>query len=93
MRIRHAAALVFVGWYLMLPPRMTSNPRMPDLGAPFTRWTNFGAYHDSHECQAARTKIYKKAEKNPPTAANRFFQTQIASSQCVATSDPRLSGK
>jgi hypothetical protein len=93
MSFRHAATLIFVGWYLLLPPRMTSNPRLPDIGAPLSRWMNLGAYHQSDECLAARAKTYKSTEKGLPTASNRFFQAQIASSQCVATSDPRLKGR
>jgi hypothetical protein len=92
MRFRHASTLVLIGWYLMLPPPMASNHRLPDTNAPLSGWTHLGTYHQPGECHAARTKIYRKAEKSPPTVSNRFFKDQIAASQCVATNDPRLKG-
>jgi hypothetical protein len=43
VNVRHAAALVFVGWYLMMPPLTKTGPDSynlpPDTSAPISKWT------------------------------------------------------
>jgi hypothetical protein len=43
MKLRHAAALALVGWYLMAPP-MSSWPGTPwiDPNAPLSKWQFIG---------------------------------------------------
>jgi hypothetical protein len=54
MNARHAAALVFVGWYLMVPPVMgTSNDSQAkdSLIAPLGYWTLIEPYESLSLCQ------------------------------------------
>ncbi len=66
MKLRHAAALALVGWYLIIPPldhswslslRHWINPsRVPivdtcDPSAPISQWEDFGEYEKLADCQ------------------------------------------
>ena len=41
MKLRHAAALALVGWYLMVPPPIGKG-EMIDLKAPLAKWNHWG---------------------------------------------------
>ena len=63
MKPRHAAALAFVGWYLMLPPpRFDATPQnLPIPGeantdAPFKFWDAEGSFDSASDCEAAKQK-------------------------------------
>jgi hypothetical protein len=50
----HAAALAFVGWYLMVPP--WSGPHSFDVKAPFATWEQIDVYDSAAECSHYRVK-------------------------------------
>jgi hypothetical protein len=55
-RVIHAAALVLVGWYLMVPPwPVASDPNssdvVPDVTASLGRWTTERAFDSARECE------------------------------------------
>ena len=53
MKLRHAAALALVGWYLMGPPRL-DGPANFNIHAPLTQWTVIEKYDDSGACERGR---------------------------------------
>jgi hypothetical protein len=55
MKLRHAAALALVGWYLMLPP--ISRDGVVHAEARLTNWLNIGAYDSANDCEAARLRV------------------------------------
>jgi hypothetical protein len=82
MRLRHAAELALVGWYLMLPPLNPSggidslavwlNPdasveRRCDPEASLSQWVEFSAYEDASACSRAQETAMEKAIKPPDT--------------------------
>jgi hypothetical protein len=62
MRLRHAAALALVGWYLMVPP-MSSGPAgsvgFVNENAPLTDWTQYLAFGSPEMCKAAIRDLRK----------------------------------
>jgi hypothetical protein len=101
MKLRHAAALALVGWYLMTPP--IGDDLRPEIGAPLYEWS--GQWDDEAdqelppfltlaECEAkkaANKQSYLEASKNPEVRKTwlRFGQS-AAYAQCVKSDDPRL---
>ena len=50
MILRHAAALVLVGWYLMIPPLQNSVFGC-DPNAPLTKWLKFRSFDSETACK------------------------------------------
>jgi hypothetical protein len=50
MKLRHAAALALVGWYLLMPPAKHNG--MP-ADVPLSRWRNFGAFDSAAQSESA----------------------------------------
>ena len=105
MRLRHAAALALVGWYLMVPPRGAQEEK------PLSEWAAMGAFDSSGECTAAQHDLVENARKDfkkrygkaadrasIAAATGRASSTQeldqinLLSAQCVASDDPGLAG-
>ena len=86
MRLRHAAALALVGWYLMIPPKSGKDASGPyDPKAELNKWFVFGAYDFAHECEGAKF-LDREAHKSKSDPMNPALE----SAQCIATDDPRL---
>jgi hypothetical protein len=68
MKLRHAATLALVGWYLLLPPIklgiLPNGQTGPRLGSqlPLADWDNLGSYDSARECERDESKIYRMAE-------------------------------
>ncbi|HEY6420007.1 MAG TPA: hypothetical protein VIX59_13470 [Candidatus Binataceae bacterium] len=52
MNLRHAAALVLVGWYLMMPPTTPSGK--PNPGASLSQWTQADDFDTADACHKDR---------------------------------------
>jgi hypothetical protein len=83
MPVRHAAALLISGWYLMLPP---TNGKNVTQGAPLEKWTNAGVYDSMEDCQNVIGRLQSGLR-------GRESETRPDAAQCVASDDPRLKGK
>jgi hypothetical protein len=84
MKLRHAAALALVGWYLMVPPQTRTwwiGPERYDDAAPLSRWTTERSFDKAEACEAARLATQEQAGD----AAIR-----MGHAACVASEDPRL---
>jgi hypothetical protein len=104
MKLRHAAALALVGWYLMLPPEQYSkeHDRMfPDEDAPISQWEIIGSFDTAAQCKTASEQAFSQAgerareekRKNPRSKISeeeydRFYFSD--GGNCIATDDPRL---
>jgi hypothetical protein len=51
MKLRHAAALALVGWYLMMPP---SDGHSIDRNAPLDKWEVYSGYDTAKECEEGK---------------------------------------
>ena len=61
MKLRHGAALLSVGWYLLAPiPQLdpaTGLPNgKPNLSAPFRYWSKVFSFDSAKECEAERVR-------------------------------------
>ena len=82
MKLRHAAALARVGWYLMLPLA-----KHPD--APIDQWAHLDSFDSATECRDAAYHIIERAKKT-----NDQARLDIAMGfECIATDDHRLKSK
>jgi hypothetical protein len=96
MKLRHAAALALVGWYLMVPPPKVAGRLLVDLDAPLSKWTVYNPYETAAECAQGHVDFGKKIKENltkEPTQDNKMQYQQIISAQCIASNDPRLNSK
>lgn len=108
MRFRHAAALVTIGWYLMIPPsHMSSSPSQakkkrvlqPDVTAPLSGWYPVETFstefmcHESLRDLSAQSNAREHFLKGKNSPGERQFLVQaLRSGQCITTDDPRLKG-
>jgi len=102
MKLRHAAALALVGWYLMLPPVRSTSPLSPatkmaatrsdcyDANAPISRWQTIEAFDTAEQCKAASSK---SAWSHRQHGLDCGLASAWLDAQCIATDDPRLKGK
>jgi hypothetical protein len=80
LKLRHAAALALLGWYLIAPPYIESEPHsgapVINLDAPLSPWNPRGIFDSEIECGKARVrsnddadralgKIYKRSGRKP----------------------------
>ena len=90
MKVRHAAALALVAWYLMAPHiGSVTSKRNPATGyydaystEPFCVWEITGSYDSAAECGMALDKANQRAKQDCPNCS--------AIAVCIATNDPRL---
>jgi hypothetical protein len=98
MNYRHAAALVLLGWYLLVPsinPYGGADPgdgggqpckvEYDELGA----WRLEDSFDSADSCRSAKNNLAKK----PATSSNRFDVCEAIArraARCIASDDPRL---
>ncbi len=85
MKLRHAAALALVGWYLMLPTT--------DQVAPLRRWQIANTFELKSDCEASRKEFFDngvKRMKNARDNEEMVFGALMAKATCIPTDDPRL---
>lgn len=103
---RHAAALAFVGWYLMMPPDSAKVPHSVDSEAPLSRWIVVATYDTQDNCENVLAGIQNKEQdpieldktgklarfqKKSPDAA--LGKARAINAGCVESDDFRLKGK
>jgi hypothetical protein len=81
---RHTAALMLIGWYLMMPP-WYKDEKEPQLHAPLADWEIIGSYDRADDCQNNLLHIVTPAYPRATPKQRRAFGVK-----CVATDDPRL---
>ena len=91
MKLRHAAALALVGWYLMVPT--IEGDHHVQLALPMSQWARLGTFKSAQECatnQASRVEIAANAAENE--AGDAAYEA-ARNSVCVQSDDPRLREK
>jgi hypothetical protein len=88
MNFRDAAAIVLVGWYLMLPPHLGWKGSLPtfSVDAQLGKWKVEGSFDKASECDHELKRRIMDCGKCP-------LDSMWLSAQCVSTDDPRLKGK
>ena len=99
MKLRHAAAMSLLGWYLMIPPDV---PRPYDSShwrsrVPVAGWTTVDSFSSSGTCKVALEKTVRNARQkqqsdNPSVrvADHLKFVAIKNNAACIPTGDPRL---
>jgi hypothetical protein len=96
MKLRHAAALALVGWYLMVPPIGSKNGvPMVDKSAPLSQWHHrHSVYQSESDCTEALTKerdTYEaEIQAGELTMGSYIWKGQLDLETCIASDDPRL---
>ena len=70
MKLRHAAALMIAGWYLLLAPYHSGVPNHPaaskspsglyDFSAPLSSWTKQGSFNSEADCKRKKDSLYRQ---------------------------------
>lgn len=104
MKIRHAAALLLMGWILMVPPDSTI-PHSVDSAAPLSRWREIAEFDNAGDCRKALVTLQTKNPDFPatldPTGERRGFKkrqpadpelahARVSNATCIASDDPRM---
>ncbi len=98
MKLRHAAALALVGWYLMLPPLLSRRPMIFETRAPLSRWYFASVFGTARQCEEGRRE-YNRGWLDGATRGDHLPSAEIlglkewqAQEKCVSADDPRLEG-
>jgi len=97
VKIRHAAALSLMTWFLMVPPLIPNSGEV-NKSAPLSQWIKRRAFPHSEGCEAAKERLRKTGLANQTEADamgrrgshNPEFHCVVCQAQCVAEDDPRL---
>jgi hypothetical protein len=92
VKLRHAAALALVGWYLMVPPPIGKG-EMIDLKAPLAKWNHWGEspFKTEKDCYNWQQQFLGMMVFSEEDSTSNF--AQLNASRCIASDDPRLKGK
>jgi hypothetical protein len=92
MKQRHAAALVLIGWYLMVPPTKDTNQIDPSVALP--GWVVLRAFDTAAACNDAQDQLrYRVSRLNLQNPVTSAASEAAEFSQCIASDDPRLKEK
>lgn len=95
MKLRHAAALSLVGWYLMAPPANSvqlSDGRVVWIrNPPLSEWSVEGSFDKARECANQQNLLANSAIED--SKGNSAGRAEWMMARCIATDDPRLKGK
>jgi len=91
MKLRHAAVLALIGWYLMVPPlRSTGSSECYDAKVPISQWQRIKAFDTAEQCKVASKK---SAFAHKQHGLDCGLASAWLDAQCIATDDPRLKPK
>jgi hypothetical protein len=77
MKLQHAAGLVLVAWYLMLPPPTSLGERL--IYEPLSEWKLIDEFESESVCRKMRAKLIEQMSR-----------TAIDTARCVPADDPGL---
>jgi hypothetical protein len=97
MKLRHAAALALVGWYLLGPPQRGESANF-DTDAPLSKWKVINSFDNLGACEQGRIieqgRWYDRAARDTPgtkdAIKDAIMLILLDSAKCVASDDPRL---
>jgi hypothetical protein len=90
MKLRHAAALIPMVWYLLIPPAGG------DEHSALNLWQMVNVFESEEACQAGRQKYYNdgiELLKMGKTSTAAEESRRFTHAACAAADDPRLQGK
>ena len=105
MKLRHAAAIVLSGWYLLLPPRPSTKSFWGfDANAPYLDWDIVAKFKTVDDCQK-KLRLVRNAAAPSPSDIKRMRRSgskplvgaelkdaneYMSHAMCISTDDPGL---
>lgn len=89
MKLRHAAALAPMIWYLLIPPAGGNEH------SAISQWQMVNVFGTEAACQAGRQKYYDdgvELMKMGKTSSAAEESRRFTNATCIAADDPRLRG-
>jgi hypothetical protein len=106
MKLRHAAAIALVGWYLMVPPLQRGVCcgliAYGDPSIQIAKWQTLRVFTTQAECEQSTYKEVRKRTAAAHQLAKAYGlsdrlekEWKVAGTQakCITSDDPRLKGK
>ena len=95
MNSRHAAALVLLGWHLIVPPSLTWKSKQTQLAnVAADRWEIIETHDNEKRCLARLDRLEVKAlrdwQRKPLTFKLMQAVNRQLAAECVDDSDPRI---
>jgi hypothetical protein len=91
MRVGHAAVVVLVGWYLMLPQtkwQVLGPSNWPEpVSAPLHRWRTLFAFDTASECEEELTELRRQNEERHASVEEKCPRYPL---MCVSNDDKIL---
>jgi hypothetical protein len=72
MKLRHAAALALVGWYLMVPPLHKSGVWTRFWYGQFADWNTVNSFDSAKECEDYRRQMIAAAQNSSKHAVSEY---------------------
>ena len=89
MKLRQAAALVLVGWYLMVPPDSRQGTRLIfRRNAPLTQWYKERDFESEAACKAALASFSKTIKAKLRSDTIIFTKRWKLNDCCMASASP-----
>jgi hypothetical protein len=86
MNLRHVAALLLVGWSLIMPP-LSDDRQQVEKNAPLARWDTISTYDTAAACNHELDKLTAVLAGNINYSV---IQRRVLAGKCIAADDPRL---
>ena len=108
MKLYHAAAVAFAGWYLIVPPYVLPHYNQRELWAPVSQWKIVEHFDTATACEGYLQEMkedpgalhgeYKVAPKFKMEGLKKMGDMRIGLSaleyaRCIFSDDPRLDEK
>ncbi len=90
MKLRHAGALAFVGWYLMIPP--AALPPGVAYKQPLRKWQILRVFDTADSCEDFLSTFFEDSQLKQSLNTLEPAYRDYMFAECVATDDPRLKG-
>src|SRR5260370_4999108 len=84
--LRHAAAVVLVGWSLIMPP-LSQDRQLVEKNAPFARWDTIGTYDTAAACSHELDKLTAVLAGN---ISYSVIQRRVLAGRGIAPDDPPI---
>lgn len=86
MKLRHLAAVMLTGWFLITPPPQANGHH--DSAAPLSKWKVEGGAGTREQCKETQALLSARAvNEGKPSDVE-----ELKDAQCVSMDDPRLEG-
>jgi hypothetical protein len=91
MKLRHAAALALVGWYLMIPS--STLPPGVAYKEPLRKWQIVRGFDTANDCDDFLSTFFESSQQKQALNILEPAYRDYMFAECIATDDPRLKEK